>query len=287
MNATATPFKPNTSNNTPPTIGQDFWRQLKHVRIPVFNGEKKKLPNLEGILPRLHRFCTAECKLLQLRQYVSGEALKVIDSLGHSVAAYQAAKDRLDRKYGGKRRQIALYLKELEEFPQIRHGHAKDIEEFADLLDIAMINLQEAGQHHELAVGSLYAKLQRKIQEAMLARYHHWVFEYKKEESVLSLRKWILQESEFKTIASEANRGLAGEATKPPYRQTPRQGNQRTFFGEADSVPNSKKMPCLDCRKDHGIWSCPKYNCREVADRWSFAKHNQLCFRCLAQGHQG
>ena len=94
-------------------------------------------------------------------------------SLGHSAAAYEAAKGRLDRKYSGKRRQIALYL---EEFPQIRQGHAKDIEEFADLLDIAMINLQEARQHHKLGFGSLYAKLQRKIPESMLARYHRWVF---------------------------------------------------------------------------------------------------------------
>ena len=87
---------------------------------------------------------TAEYKLLQLRQYVSGEALKVIDSLGHSATAYEAAKSRSDRKYGGKRRQIALYLEELELFPQTRQGQAQDIEEFADLLDIAMINLQEA-----------------------------------------------------------------------------------------------------------------------------------------------
>ena len=46
-------------------------------------------------------------------------------------------------------------------------------------------------------------------------------------------------------------------------------------------------MPCLDCRKDHGIWSCPKLNRRKVADSLNFAKHNQLCFQCLAQGHQG
>ena len=150
-----------------------------------------------------------------------------------------------------------------------------------------MINLQEAGQHHELGFGSLYAKLQRKIPEAMLARYHRWVFECNKEESVLSLREWILQESEFQTIATEAVRGVSGKATKPPYRSTPRQGNQRTFFSEADYVRNSKKMPCLDCGKNHGIWNCPEFNRRKVADRWNFAKHNQLCFRCLAQGHQG
>ena len=44
------------------------------------------------------------------------------------------------------RRQMALYLEELEQFRQIRPGNARDIEEFADLLDIAMINIQEAGQ---------------------------------------------------------------------------------------------------------------------------------------------
>ena len=69
----------------------------------------------------------------------------MIDSLGHSAAAYEAANDRLERKFGGKRRQIAIYLEELEQFRQIRPSNAKDIEEFADLLDIAMINLQEAG----------------------------------------------------------------------------------------------------------------------------------------------
>ena len=155
----------------------------------------------------------------------------------------------------------------MEEFPQIRQGHAQDIEEFADLLDIAMINLQEAGQHHELGFGSPYAKLQRKIPEAMLARYHRLVFEYNKEELVLSLWEWIPQESEFQTIAREAVRGLSGKATKPQYRSIPRQGNQRTFFGEADSVRNSKKMPCLDCVKNHGIWNCQEFNRRKVADR--------------------
>ena len=56
----------------------------------------------------------AEYKLLQLRQYLSGEALKAIENLGHSAAAYQIAKERLERKFGGQRRQIAIYLEELQ-----------------------------------------------------------------------------------------------------------------------------------------------------------------------------
>ena len=112
MNATRPPFEPNASYNTPPTIGQDLWRQLKCVQIPVFNGGKKIYQSWRASFLACTDSApvTAEYKLLQLRQYVSWEALKVIDSLGHSAAAYQAAKDRLDRKYGGKRRQIALYL---------------------------------------------------------------------------------------------------------------------------------------------------------------------------------
>ena len=122
---------------------------------------------------------------------------------------------------------------------------------------------------------------------AMLARYHRWVFEYNKEESLLSLREWILQESKFQTIGTEAVCGLSGKSTRPPSRLTSRQGNQRTFFDEADSVRNSKKRPYLDCGKNHGIWNCPEFNRRKVADSWNFAKNNQLCFRCLAQCHQG
>ena len=76
-----------------------------------------------------------------------------IENLGHSAIAYEAAKERLERKYGGKRRQIAIYLEELEQFRYIRAGSANDLESFADLLDKAIISLQEAGQKYELGGG--------------------------------------------------------------------------------------------------------------------------------------
>ena len=42
---------------------------------------------------------TGEYKLLQLRQCLSGEALNVIENLGHSATAYEAAKERLESKF--------------------------------------------------------------------------------------------------------------------------------------------------------------------------------------------
>ena len=123
----------------------------------------------------------------------------------------------------------------MEQFPQIRSGNEKYIEDFADLLDIAMITLEEAGQHYELGDGSVYTKLQCKIPEEMLARYHRWIFEHNKKESVLALREWIIHESEFQTIATETLRGFADKFTKAPSRPAPRYENQRTFFGETKS----------------------------------------------------
>ena len=72
---------------------------------------------------------------------------------------------RLERTYGGKRRQIAIYSEELEKFRQIA-GNAKDHKSFADFLDIAIINFQGAGQHYDLGDGSLHTKLQQKLPDS-------------------------------------------------------------------------------------------------------------------------
>ena len=61
---------------------------------------------------------TAEYKLLRLRNSLEGEALKVIESLGHSPATYDVAKERLGRKYGGMQRQIVLRLEEIQASPR-------------------------------------------------------------------------------------------------------------------------------------------------------------------------
>ena len=288
MDAEAVLFEPSASN-TVPIIEQDLWRQMKRVQIPTFTGDKRQYQSWRAAFLACidSAPATGEYKLLQLRQYLSGEALKVIDILGHSAAAYEAAKDRLERKFGGKRRQIALCLEELEKFRQIRLENARDIEEFADLLDVAIINLREAGQLHELGVGLLYTKLQRKLPQAMLARYHRWIFENSKVESVIALRTWILQEAEFQTIASETVHGLMGNFTEPTSQPAARYNNQQTFFGETTESSKPLNILCLECGKQHGVWNCREFIRRKLADRWKFAKRLQLCYRCLAQGHQG
>ena len=42
----------------------------------------------------------------------------------------------------------------------------------------------------------------------MLSDYQRWIYENQKEESVLSLRDWLIREAGFQTIATESIRGL-------------------------------------------------------------------------------
>ena len=107
---------PFESPSAAPSIGHDLW--LKRVQIPVFSGEKRQYQSWKAAFLACIDSAPAigEYKLLQLRQYLTGDALKVIENLGHSATAYEAAKERLDKKYGGKRRQIAIYFEDLENF---------------------------------------------------------------------------------------------------------------------------------------------------------------------------
>ena len=190
---------------------------------------------------------TGEFKMLQLQQCLAGEALSAIEHLGHSAAAYDAAKERLERKFGGKRRQISIYYEDIDKFKQVRPNHSKDLEQFADLLELLVIQLKGAGQHSELVNGSLYCKLQQKLPECMLARYHRWIFESGTAESVTALKTWVFQESEFLTMASETTHGLRGKiediiVTEPT--QEPTWNGQKTFFGELVSIDSKENISC-------------------------------------------
>ena len=171
------------------TIGRDMWTQIKRVAIPVFSENKKTYESWKAaFITCIDKApATPEYKLLQLRQYLSGEALKTIENLGHLGYAYEAAKERLERKLGGQRRQNAITLEELENFKPLRPDNSKDLEDFADLLYIAVINFKEVGRSPELGDGSLYLKLQKKMTEPMLTRYHRWVYENFKIEFVETL----------------------------------------------------------------------------------------------------
>jgi len=189
----------------------------------------------------------------------------------------------LERKFGDKRRQIALHLENLENFRPLRHGFAKDLERFAYLLDVTVVILKEASRHDELGNRSLYLSLCKKLTEGMLAQYHRWIYEHGRWQSVETLREFIIQESEFQTVASETIRGLSKHGNK--------KDNGLTFFGNTQQLPgNQRKVgfrPCKVCSGHHGVWRWEKFKAMSLLERWAAAKSLKLGYRCLGGDHRG
>ena len=175
------------------------------MSIPVFNGDKKSYQSWKAAFMTCidQAPATAEYELLQLQSYLKGEALKVVESLGRSPAAYQAAKERFEKKYGGVRGKIAINLEELDQFCPIHSGNVRDVEKLTDLLANIVTNLTEVGKEKELGNGCLYIKVQKKMTESILADCRRWLFDKSKLETVQSLRQWLIRETEFLAIAAE------------------------------------------------------------------------------------
>jgi len=271
---------------TASSVGQDIWRQLKRVSIPMFSGDKRNYESWKAAFIACIDSApmSAEYKLLQLRQYLAGEALRTIENLGHSAASYEAAKERLERKFGGTRRHIALQLDAIDKFRPIRPGNANDFEKFADLLDLTLINLQEAGRYDELGNGSLYHKLVQKLDVTLITSYQRWLFEQQKCENVESLRQFVNQEAEFRTIASEAVHGISsiGLSSQSHTRRSAPSAVGMSYFGN-----NTTASSCECCGGSHRLWKCQNFAQMDVADRWQLAKDKKLCFRCLGSTHNG
>ena len=128
-------------------------------------------------------------------------------------------------------------MEELDQFRPICPGNASDLDRLADLLDMIIINLTEAGRKEELGNGSLHMKVQKKMTSIMLANYNRWVFEHKKVECVETLHEWIIQEAEFQTVVAETLCGLIGK-------------RRDAFFGRPSSLGKPVSTICPLCKRE-------------------------------------
>ena len=179
--------------------------QLERIRISFFGGNKMDFP-------RWHAAFSSQFKMLRLEGCLTGEAAETIKGLGNSEAAYETAKARLLRKYGGSRRQVQGHLEELKNIKVVREDDAKALEKFADVLERTVINLKENYRQSDLADGTLYTIVLEKIPEKLLSQYYRWIKENRERESLEKLKDWVAEEAEYQIQASETRNGIGSDA---------------------------------------------------------------------------
>ena len=289
LTPSTTPAANQPSRSTTDHLSADALLSLKRVSVPKFSGNKSYYEAWKAAFNSCVDKGSAppEYKLLRLRECLQGEPLRMVENLGHSATAYEAAKLRLERKYGGKHRALTLRMEELDAFKPIRDGNEKDLEGLAELLDAIVVNLTDAGQQAELGSGSLYTTIQRKLSKNLLAKYKQWFSDNYRDGNVQTLREFIDRESEFLTTASEIITGVG----KSSVKQLKPSAVGRTYVTQERptiSGPRRRDIKkCKLCNHPHGLWACDSFRKMTVNQRWDIAREQRVCFRCLSYGHQG
>ena len=178
---------------------------MERIRIPTFSGNKTEFQHWNATFTSCvdASAMSAQFKMLILEACLAGEAFKTIKGLGYFEAPYEAAKSRLLRKYGGNRREIQSHADELIKMKPMR----KNWKGFADMLERAMINLQENDRAADSEAGTLYTIILEKLPDKLLSQYIRWVKENRSVESLITLKDWTAEEAEYQIQATEIKHG--------------------------------------------------------------------------------
>ena len=86
---------------------------------------------------------SAQFKMLQLESCLLGEAAEMVKGPGYLDHVYEAAKARLNRKYGGNRPQVQAHIDELCKMRPINANDPSKLERFADIVERTVVSLKE------------------------------------------------------------------------------------------------------------------------------------------------
>ena len=153
----------------------------------------------------------------------------------------------------------------------VNANQPKDLEQIVDQLQVAAVNLKDAGRTAELEAGTFYAKLLQTFTPTTLAWYHHWRYDQQRQENVISRLDWVSLESEFMVMSTEAVNSLSskagtsrGRSQPPPWTRTtkPAEGSVRPRIFYSASITTAG---CASRMRHHPIWKCSAFRAVNVA----------------------
>ena len=126
----------------PSITGGTINRNLKALRVPKFEGNKATFEEFWCLFESLVDKSSepVNIKMARFRECLSGRALEDIRGLGVSEAEYIEAKEIIQSKYGGERRQLRTYMEELEKTQPLRNNDVASFDRFTDGLELQWQN---------------------------------------------------------------------------------------------------------------------------------------------------
>ena len=254
--------------------------KLKGVTLPTFSGEDKSEYEAwkaaftsvvdDSVIP-------IKEKMLRLLGCLSGKAHETVKDLGFTNSAYERAKEKLERKYGGKRRQTLSQLSTLRALPKVKRHNLEDLENLLTILDRILVALRDDDPDGELRSNHLSLAVKEKLPEDYVRDYKYWLLEQTKQDCFETLVEWL----ETRVQIMEEAREETGDFQKRSDQKQKGRRHQRGFN------TSEKVRTCIvsKCKVDHPPWVCGHFKELSVPERKQLIARSGRCFRCLAIGH--
>ncbi len=193
--------------------------------------------------------------------------------MGYSETAYERAKSKLERKYGGERRLQIKHLTTLRNWPKVRSRNLQEMEEFQALLERILITVNDG---NSLQGESLNLSAKEKLSEQDIQAYKFWLMDHSRNDCFESLVDWVELKVEVMEEAKEETQGGHRSDKDPQERQRYRGFNTRS---------STRCCVVSSCKEDHPPWVCETFKKLPVKKRKELITKAGRCYRCLAAGH--
>jgi len=269
---------------------QRFFQGVAKPKLKIFCGEKDTYFQWKEEFDLFVHNTNVDTrfKMVMLKSGLSGKPLQLVKKSGYSLAHYNSAREKLEDRYGGKRRQIQRHIDALMSQPNLTERDLPGLEDFVDKLTDAVTSLKEAGSSTELhGESALYTIVMQRIPDGLVLAYQD---SNPRPEGLDTLSRWldryVGRRLELRELKG-ASRDDQGEPLKERRRHHKNERGWKQQNALAGTASSSQGSKCEICQKGHTVEKCFKWRAMSVEERWQAARSSKLCFRCLTSSHLG
>lgn len=253
--------------------------RLPDVKLPVFNGSLEHWLNFHDLyisLVHSSQDLSSIQKFYYLRSSLSGEALKLIQTIPITATNYPVAWNLLVEHFQNTGRLKASYVDALFEFPTLKRESSVELHSLVEKFEANVRILQQLGEETNtwdiLLVRMLSSRLDPTTRR-------DW------EEHSSTLRAVTFKE--LTTFIQRRVNVIQSISHKAPDTSGPtsvkKLSNPRPFASHGASPVNGRK--CILCPEQHPLYMCPTFSKMHVEDKEKEIRRHQLCRNCLRKGH--
>lgn len=250
--------------------------KLPDIKLPVFSGDFESWMNFHDLFISLvHSSASLSTiqKFYYLRSSLSGEALKLIQTIPISNEQYSVAWNLLVSHFQNPRRLKRSYVQSLFDFPSMKRESASELHTLLEKFQTNVKILKQLGENTDHWDVLLIYLLSSRL-DAVTRR--DW-----EEHSETHNATKFQQMTEFLEHRVNVLESVASSSADIPYAA---RKNNLPRSGSYSAIHQSAR-PCPACSNPHLLYQCETFSEFAIEEKEALVRSNNLCRNCLRWGH--